>query len=115
MSASSSRSPYRLDQLGWLQFDRLCDLVLDAEAGVGDLSWRGQSDTVRVATVRKPIALRHPKIRLSGPVTVAVLWIRDDGPAALRLSELTERLARLLGALDSSLANDLLILSLIHI
>jgi hypothetical protein len=109
MSASSSRSPYRLDQLGWLQFDRLCDLVLAADAGVRDLAWRGQSDTVRVATVEKPLVLANPKVRLNGPVTVAVLWIHDDGPTEFRLSELAARLAPLLG--DGSLAEELLLLT----
>ena len=28
---------YRLDQLGWLQFERLASLVLEAEAGLPDL------------------------------------------------------------------------------
>jgi hypothetical protein len=110
-SSSGSGSPYRLDELGWLQFDRLCGLVLDAEAGVGDLDWRGQSDSVRVATVETPVVLRNPKVLLNGPVTVAVLWIRDDGPADVRLSEPAGRIAPLLGDLDGSVADELLLLT----
>jgi hypothetical protein len=113
-SSSGSGSPYRLDELGWLQFDRLCGLVLDAEAGVGDLDWRGQSDSVRVATVETPVVLRNPKVLLNGPVTVAVLWIRDDGPAGVRLSELAGRVAPLLGDLDGSVADELLVLTNLH-
>jgi hypothetical protein len=47
--SSLPRSPYRLDELGWLQFDRLCLLVLELDAGLSDLRWRGQSDAGRVA------------------------------------------------------------------
>ena len=42
---------YRLDELGWLQFGRLCSLVLEAEAGLSDLYWHGRGDIGRVAIV----------------------------------------------------------------
>jgi hypothetical protein len=31
---------YLLDELGWLQFERLCAVVLETEAGLSDLGWR---------------------------------------------------------------------------
>jgi hypothetical protein len=48
---SPASSAYRLDELGWLQFERVCSLLLAAEAGLGDLSWIGHADTGRVALV----------------------------------------------------------------
>jgi hypothetical protein len=35
---TSPEPAYRLDQLGWLQFERLCSLVLEAEAGLAELA-----------------------------------------------------------------------------
>ena len=77
MTGSSS---YRLDELGWLQFDRLCSLVLEADAGLRGLQWRGRGDTARIARVDGPLTLRDRGHRLGGPVTVAGIWIRS-GPA----------------------------------
>ena len=33
-----------LDELGWLQFERLCELVLEAEAGIDPARWEGSAD-----------------------------------------------------------------------
>jgi hypothetical protein len=102
-SMSSPASLYRLDELGWLQFDRLCSLVLEAEAGLSDLRWRGHSDTRRVARVDEQVVLGDPRMRLQGPVTVAVIWVRDERDLESRLSEFTQRLARLRGELEDRL------------
>ena len=113
MPDSSSGSPqrYRLDELGWLQFDRLCALVLDAECGVGELDWLGQSDTWRVATVNKPLAMRDQLIALQDPVTVVALWIPYAEPIPSRVSDLAGRLVALLGDSDTAVSEDLLILT----
>jgi len=37
MADSPAVGSYRLDELGWLQFERLCELVLEREAGGSDL------------------------------------------------------------------------------
>jgi Novel STAND NTPase 3 len=89
MTGSSS---YRLDELGWLQFDRLCSLVLEADAGLGGLQWRGRGDIARVARVDGPLVLRDRGHRLGGPVTVAAVWIRG---MERRLSEFAERVVSL--------------------
>ncbi len=91
----SPESPYRLDELGWLQFDRLCSLVLEAEAGLSDLRWRGQADTGRVALVDEQVVWPDRGIRFQGPVSVAVIWIRDERMFESRLSEFTDRVALL--------------------
>ena len=112
MSASSGAgSPYRLDELGWLQFERLCALVLEAETAVGGLSWRGRSDRVRVATVGQSLVLSDPKVVLHGPVTVAVLWVREPGSGHAWLPQLVERAAPLLGDADGVAAGGLLVLT----
>lgn len=46
-----ARCSYRLDELGWLQFERLCMLLLEREGGLADLDWRGHADQGRVALV----------------------------------------------------------------
>ena len=36
-----------LEELGWLQFERLCELVLEADAGVDPTRWEGSADRSR--------------------------------------------------------------------
>lgn len=50
-------SAYRLDELGWLQLERLCDLVLEKEAGLTELVWRGHADRGRVALADDDVVL----------------------------------------------------------
>lgn len=92
-------SSYRLDQLGWLQFERVCSLVLEADAGLSDLGWLGHADTGRVALVEAPVVVAGQGIRLAGPVTVAVVWVREDESFTRQLSELVERVSALLSDL----------------
>lgn len=99
----SPESSYRLDELGWLQFDRLCSLVLEAEAGLSDLRWRGHSDIGRVALVDEQVALRDPRMRVHGPATVAVIWVRDESDLEARLSEFLVRVASVPGELEERL------------
>lgn len=88
MTGSSS---YRLDELGWLQFDRLCSLVLEADAGLSGLQWRGRGDAVRIARVDGPLTLRDRGHRLGGPVTVAGVWVRSGPVPEGRMSEFGDR------------------------
>ena len=110
-SSSSPCSPYRLDDLGWLQFDRLCSLVLEAEAGLGDLTWHGRSDGARVARVQGGVVLPDRGIRLRGPVTVVALWVRNGRGPGLRVAELSRRAAGLLAEAGVWLEDSLLILT----
>ena len=77
-----------------MQFDRLCSLLLEAEAGLRGLRWRGRGDSARVAVVDGTVALRDRGIRLGGPVTVAVVWVRG-GPLEGRFAELSDRVVLL--------------------
>ena len=95
MPDSSFSSSYRLDELGWLQFERVCSLVLEADAGLSDLGWLGHVDTGRVALVEEPVVVADQGIRLACPVTVAVVWVREDESVTRRLSTLAERVSAL--------------------
>ena len=86
---------YRLDELGWLQFDRLCSSVLEADAGLSDLHWHGRGDIARIALVDGPLALRDRRTSLGGPVTVAVIWVRDGPVLEPRLYEFRDRVVGL--------------------
>jgi hypothetical protein len=92
---SSASSSYRLDELGWLQFERVCSLLLEADAGLSDLSWMGHADRARVAPVEGPIVLASDGIRLEGPATVVVVWVAEDESPARRVLSLAARVVAL--------------------
>jgi hypothetical protein len=81
----AAESAYRLDDLGWLQFERLCSLVLECGASVTGLEWLGHADEGRVALVDGPARLAERDLRTAGPWAVAVVWVRR---ADHRLSDL---------------------------
>ena len=80
--------PYRLDELGWLQFERLCDLVLERGAGMSEATWQGHADHGRVALVETDLRLEYPRVRLRGPLAVVVVWVRHLPSPAKRLERL---------------------------
>jgi len=80
--------PYRLDELGWLQFERLCGLVLAQEAGAVDVTWHGRADRGRVSLLDDGIVLEQAGIRLAGPLAVAVVWVRPSASPTERLRDL---------------------------
>ena len=82
--------PYRLDELGWLQFERLSGLVLAQEAGLADVTWLGRADRGRVALVDERVALPGMRVRLRGPLAIAVIWVRPSESAAERLTQLLD-------------------------
>jgi hypothetical protein len=104
----SAPPAYDLDQLGWLQFERLCTLVL-ADAGLTRLAWTGRAEAVRAATAEGPIVACGRTIRPAGTVTLAVIWVSDGLDPARRQLDFTRRLGRLvedreLGDADGVLA-----------
>ncbi len=88
MGDTSALGPYGLDELGWLQFERLCGLVLEREAGFSDVRWLGRADRGRVALVDRDLMLERPAVRLPGPSAVAIVWVRHDPSLAYRLTDL---------------------------
>jgi hypothetical protein len=91
----SSAASYRLGELGWLQFERVCSLLLTAETGLVDVRWTGHADTERVAVVDGPMFFATPGLRLEGLVTVVVVWVAEDDSRERRLISLVERVAGL--------------------
>jgi hypothetical protein len=90
MQDGSEVGPYRLDELGWLQFERLSGLVLAREAGLADLTWLGRADRGRVALVDTDVALERFGVRLRAPVAVAVVWVRPRESADEQLMQLLD-------------------------
>lgn len=64
-----------LEELGWLQFERLCELVLEADAGVDPMRWEGSADERREVVCDEPIELNGRSLR--PPVLVRCMWMRD--------------------------------------
>ena len=89
--SSAHRDRYRLDELGWLQFERLASLVLEAEAGLRDLDWQDRAYRGRTAWVEARVVLAGAGFHLPGPVAVAVVWFHGS-PHSSRLSEFVTRL-----------------------
>src|SRR4051795_3001860 len=68
-----------LDELGWLQFQRLCELVLEADAGIDPVRWEGSADVGRALVCEDQLRLRRRT--LQPPVVVPCRWLRrDDEP-----------------------------------
>jgi hypothetical protein len=108
--SSAERDGYQLDGLGWLQFERLATLVLEAEAGLRDLDWHDRAYRARVARVERAVVLAGGR-RLAGPVVIAVAWNRRSWSEQSRLSELAARVARLGDELDLTSAHSVLVVT----
>jgi hypothetical protein len=65
-----------LEELGWLQFERLCELVLEADAGVDPTLWEGSADRCREVVVDDEINLNGRT--LTPPVLIRCQWYRKD-------------------------------------
>lgn len=63
---------YDLARLGWLQFQRLCDLLLAGDAK----GWTGEADHRREAVVEGRLALGE--VALDGPVVVVARFVRRE-------------------------------------
>jgi hypothetical protein len=58
---------YRLDDLGWFQFEWLIQSVLKAELGIGVQSWGGRGDQGRDAFINAPLYFPNNHTRSKGP------------------------------------------------
>jgi hypothetical protein len=65
---------YAFDELGWLQFERLCLLVLAEVFELGELTWLGAAGGDRTAIVEAPVALPGSSRPLPAPVNVQIVW-----------------------------------------
>ncbi len=87
-----------LDTLGWFQFERLSELVLEAEAGIEPARWEGSADQLRWVVSQEPITLSGRT--LAPPVLIRCLWLRDGGA-----DELVSRLGSEAGTSIVTFAN----------
>jgi hypothetical protein len=71
-----------LDTLGWFQFERLCELVLEAEAGIEPTRWEGAADQLRWVVSEEPITLSGRT--LEPPVLIRCVWQRDEPEEGVR-------------------------------
>jgi hypothetical protein len=70
--------PYVLEELGWLQFQQLCDSVLELEGGVNPNAWSGEADRRRHVELAHGLALPTLDLSVPGPVSVQAAWERED-------------------------------------
>jgi hypothetical protein len=70
-----------LEELGWLQFERLCELVLEADAGVDPTRWEGSADDARQLVCEDELELNGRA--LEPPVLIRCLWSRGAEAAPL--------------------------------
>ena len=80
------QQPYRFDQLGWLQFERLCLELLAVSSGIGIGEWR-RFDRVCSLVIGEGITMPGEARLLMGPTLVAVVWIRPTDSSATAASE----------------------------
>jgi hypothetical protein len=85
MISPVSLSSYRFSELGWLQFERLCELMVGA-ACPGETEWIGRADHGRIAQLKPSATLVVGEVSVEGPITIAVVWTRAwDDPARGRV------------------------------
>jgi hypothetical protein len=79
-----SPAAYALEDLGWLQFQQLCDLVLELEAQVPRSAWEGETDRRRRVELENGVALATLGLAVRGPVHVDAIWDRSDPRIVIR-------------------------------
>jgi hypothetical protein len=94
-SFSSAPASYRLDELGWLQFERVCSLLLAADAGLEHVRWTGHADADRVTVIDGSVTVAAAGLVIERPVTVVVAWVAADDSSQHRVDSLLDRLAGL--------------------
>jgi hypothetical protein len=75
---------YALEDLGWLQFQQLCDLVLELEAQVPRSAWDGETDRTRQVELDNGVTLAALGLAVRGPVRVDAIWDRSDPRIVIR-------------------------------
>ncbi len=83
-----AREPYRFDELGWLQFERLCLELLHLSAGVSSGEWRSLA-AGRALVLSEGAFVPGDGRTLAGPTVVVIAWIRP----ATEMGEVPSRLS----------------------
>jgi hypothetical protein len=80
LGALEERLPYRFDELGWMQFERLCLELLNLFAGLSSAEWHALPSG-RFLVLPEGVSLPGAEEKLVGPTGVLVLWVRPDQDA----------------------------------
>jgi hypothetical protein len=77
-SVSITEPRYRLDRLGWAQFERFCAEVFGPETGVARRDWHGRADRTAIARVSAGLSVPGDRRALAGPALLCALWVRPS-------------------------------------
>jgi hypothetical protein len=72
---------YRLDDLGWYQFERMCQALLRARHGAALEAWGGGTDFGRDAYSEGPLAYPDPNVDTAGPFVFQVKFVSGANAA----------------------------------
>jgi hypothetical protein len=86
---------YRLDDLGWFQFEWLCQSLLKASVGVGIEAWGGHSDLGRDAYWQDTLPLDGPASNTKGPFVFQAKFVAEANAAGSRPEEVIRSAAKL--------------------
>ena len=75
--ADVTSAPYRLEELGWLQFEQLCSELL-AASGIDRENWHGDADRLRSARVTWRIDASWLPRPVRAPAIAFGAWIRSS-------------------------------------
>ena len=93
---------YALDELGWLQFDRLCRLIVAEAFKASPPAWSGRTGHGRAMVLDGPVTLPGRARSLSGPVSLVVAWVPPLDGAWNRATALVERVTEAADAIELS-------------
>jgi len=75
---------YRLDDLGWFDFEALVQSLLKAHLGLRLEAWGGHSDLGRDAFSRGPLRFPRPDVEQEGPYIFQVKFVQGANAAGAR-------------------------------
>ena len=75
---------YRLDDLGWYQFEWLCQSILKADFGVGVQSWGGHADWGRDAYFDGPLEIPVKRKPSPGPFVFQAKFVAEANAAGAK-------------------------------
>jgi hypothetical protein len=78
---------YRLDDLGWFQFEWLCQSLLKVSLGVGIEAWGGHSDLGRDAYWQDTLPLDGPGSNTAGPFVFQAKFVAEANAAGSKPEE----------------------------
>lgn len=72
---------YRLDELGWYQFEWLCQSLLKANLGIAIEAWGGSSDLGRDAYWKRALSLKSAGVETPGPFVFQAKFVSGANAA----------------------------------